>query len=435
MENSSSDSDCFDESDVNAIHEEYKKDLKSGNLDFEPLKDGEHMSPNEQITKSSHNSQEDIAEKVEGVAAEDNAVSARHLKSDGGGGDIVDNDIDAAIDPSLSDPEDLVRDLESKMVKKKLQPQLRAVILLTATINLGKGIGITVDDLEKNGFGKDNAEKTLRELKRAGYLAELDRRIGHMKQYAMPNYTHVIEAKRKEKEERDEILPNDVSLILARETSKIGDGYHNIGLETALNYNVDYDALRWQIPSALNKQKVATFRLDTIRSCTFTVSPNGTVSIDIECTHSPYFFHTAKGLLDFFTSCGQIFNFLKDSANNRLNVVPRVGNWHLTHFDYNKDLSVKDLEGKYPRVIRWVSKGVLILDYLGTIFQIYCKDMPYVGECLRIEGHYNAGKAKVKVEEMVADIVDWENKHPFTTIEEMLLKGRKDGTDDSISVD
>ncbi len=57
------------------------------------------------------------------------------------------------------------------------------------------------------------------------------------------------------------------------------------------------------------------------------------------------------------------------AANNRLYIVPRVDDWYLTHFDYNKDLSVKDLEGKYPRVISWSSKGVLKLDYLGPSFK------------------------------------------------------------------
>ncbi len=99
-------------------------------------------------------------------------------------------------------------------------------------------------------------------------------------------------------------------------------------------------------------------------------------------------------------------------------------------FDYNKDIPIKDLEDKRSttKAISWTSKGVLKLDYFGTIYQVYCKPMPFVGECLRFEGHYNA-KTKVKLEDMVANIVNGE-KHPFTTLEEMILNGRKKVADD-----
>ncbi len=214
-------------------------------------------------------------------------------------------------------------------------------------------------------------------------------------------------------------MPNDISLLLARELSDRQYVYHNIHLETSLNYKEDYNLLDWSIPSKNNKQKVNTFKLEPRRSCTFTVSPSGHVAISIECTVQPYEFHTAEGLMALFVSCGQIWNLVQLSTK-RFNVVPQVSDWCLTQFDYNKDLSVKGLKDKFPKVINWSSKGILKLYYLGTIFQIYCKEMPFEGASLRCEGHYST-KEKVRLEDMVTKLVD-ENKHPFTTVEEMLLK-------------
>ncbi len=394
-------------------------------MDFKSAKDDNEKTNTTESTETAEtisDNQEDIAEKVEGI---DNAFHDRRPNA-GGGGCI--NDEHNISKENRTNSEDLVRELESRLGTRNKSPKRRKVLLLTGSLNLGRGIGMTVKELEKRGFGKDHAEKMLRDLRDSGFLSELDKRVGHMKQYALPNCMHLVEAKTNGKE-KEEILPNDFTLLIANRLSLMEDGYHNIHMETFLNYREDYDLLGWPVSSTLNKQKVKTFKLDMKRSVTFTIAPNGAVNIAIGCTHKPYKFHSAAGLIDFFVACGQIFNLLQMATINRFNVVPRVGDWHLTQFDYNKDIPIKDLQDKYStNVISWSSKGVLKLDYLGTIFQVYCKFMPFVGECLRFEGHYNA-KSKVKLEDMVADIANG-NKHPFTTLEEMILNGRSKIADD-----
>jgi hypothetical protein len=57
--------------------------------------------------------------------------------------------------------------------------------------------------------------------------------------------------------------------------------------------------------------------------------------------------------------------------------------------------------------------------------------MPYKGECLRGEGHFTT-KEKVKMKDMIVTIAaangnGGERKHPFITVEEMLMK--KSGKD------
>jgi hypothetical protein len=55
--------------------------------------------------------------------------------------------------------------------------------------------------------------------------------------------------------------------------------------------------------------------------------------------------------------------------------------------------------------------------------------MPYVGECLRSEGHFIANE-KVRIKSMIPKLVatDGKEKHPFTTVEEMLIQKRSSGS-------
>ena len=97
--------------------------------------------------------------------------------------------------------------------------------------------------------------------------------------------------------------------------------------------------------------------------------------------------------MSFFSTCGQILTFLQLSTKNRTNVVPEPDDWHLSRFDYNKDLPTRDLKVKYhSNAIEWSSKRINQPKDIGAIFQIYCKQMPYVGECLRAEGHFSTKK-------------------------------------------
>ncbi len=87
------------------------------------------------------------------------------------------------------------------------------------------------------------------------------------------------------------------------------------------------------------------------------------------------------------------------------------------------------------------------MKYLGTIFQIYSKELPEKGKILRVEGHFSTEEKK-NVVESVEDMVLLSNsrsdlgqpdpnekttrKHPFTTAEEMLLGQRKAVGKDSV---
>ena len=115
--------------------------------------------------------------------------------------------------------------------------------------------------------------------------------------------------------------------------------------------------------------------------------------------------------MNFFGICGKIETYLQLCTKNRVNVVPSFENWHLQQFDYNKDLPTKGLKDKYsPKVISWSSKGVLKVYYLGVIFTIYCKMMPYKGECIRLEGRFST-KDKTKLADSLSCIAAASEDH------------------------
>ena len=330
---------------------------------------------------------------------------------------------------SYSGPESLVRDWESDH-RRTLPPPARELALLAASIHLGEGRGILVSDLKKLGLEKDNAERKLYLSKINGLLVPHDKRIGKQKQYFLANYKYVIDKKEQEKEKYVSSVLSDRDIIvqLLRALSNKKYQYHHIHLETSLNYKDDYDLFKWDIPSSSNKQKIMSFKLEPRRKCSITISATGTVSISIECTLHPYTFHSSYGLVEFFGSCGQIFRLLQEESGNALNIVPSISEWFLIQFDYNKDLKVKD---ELPTMLSWAPvNGRLKLEYLGTIFQIYSKILPYLEECLRFEGQHST-KEKKKMVDMIEDIVtandDYDNNHrlPFVTAEEMLKKAKE----------
>jgi len=294
------------------------------------------------------------------------------------------------------------------------------MLIQAAFIHVSKWRGIIVSDLVKRGKSQDYAEKILQDGRRCGLLIPSEKRIGNQKQYFLANYKYIIE-ERLGPDTREEIPPNDMLLILAREYASIQNEYHGIGLRTNLTYVDDYDAIRWPISSYKNKQKVATFRLESRRSCTFTLSPTGTLEMEISSTVDPFKLHSYLGLIDFFGCCGKIEYIFADKSGCVFNSIPKIGEWYLTRFDCNKDLNMQTLSKKHPE-IHWTARGLLQLKHLGVIFQGYCKGLLDVGDCLRLEDNY-----KVKNDSKATDVVSQLNKgnFPFPTADELLKSAKK----------
>jgi hypothetical protein len=368
-------------------------------------------------------------------------------------GNNSDSSDDSNVIETTDDPEMIVRDLEARNLRRlqmrKLSPQARQILLFTASLHIREGRGLTVEDLEKLGFGKHNAEKIIQDARRNGLLIPGDTKKGKQKQYYLSNYKYKIDdgAKRR-KDKHKEIFPvdKDITLQLLQLLSNRKYIYHNIHLETNLCYNEDYNHIEWNIPSSYNKQKVMAFKLELNRKCSIIVSEKGTINISIECTFDPYEFHTPSGLIEFIGSCGQVLNVLQAAASNKLYIVPSIPDWYITQFDYNKDIPTNNAG---PTVLSWApAYGRLKVGHLGTIFQIYPKGLPDLGDCLRFEGHYST-KEKKNLKDTLSDIIEWDNGHgdyggiavgggdkkgkrsPFVTAEDLLKKVKENvETDD-----
>jgi len=451
LNNNLSDSNISDNTaEGDNLFKQFLHDISTGSIDFQPFVEDKE----DDILLKTSNDKQPVAGKVKGATISQGHIESNNIREentgsiDKGGSKEINGERSLAInnnlelDTSSIDPvEDLVREWEAKN-NKALSTTFRNIALQAATIHLIQERGITVSDLEDNGFRKNYAEKLLPQAVDTGLLVRLDNRLGKQYQYVLSNYVYNLNPKDADVENDDEILPSDVTLILARELSGMKYAYHNIHLITTLNYKEDYHALNWDVTSDENKQKVKSFNLEPKRSVNFRIAPSGTVNISIECTYLPFEFHTAVGLMNFFGICGKIDTYLQLSTKNRINVVPWFGNWSLIQFDYNKDLPTKALKDKYhSKVINWSSKGVLRIYYLGIIFRIYCKMMPYIGEFLRLECRFST-KEKMKIIDSLPGIAvsgfdngsynnDFtddnskpDKKHPFTTIEGMLLNRR-----------
>lgn len=356
---------------------------------------------------------------------------------------------------TTDDPEMIVRDVEAKHLRRlkmtHLPPQARQILLLAASLHI-EGRGLTIGDLQAIGFKKDNAEKKIQDARRNGFLVPGEKRKGKQKQYYLSNYKHILDRGiKRDVSNTQTSIDDDIVIKLLQLLSNRNYSYHNIHIETSLNYKDDYELFRWQIPSQWNKQKVIAFKLSLYRKCTIVVSPNGTVNITIECTHQPYEFHTSEGIIEFIGSCGQALNLLQEAANNRLNVVPPISEWYPTQFDYNIDLplssnnnnntsmSTQVLCWSSPSSLATTANGRLKIKHLGTIFQIYPKGLPDHGECLRLEGHYIAKEKKKKLSDSIGDMIasgghidednepekDDNKKSPFETAESLLKKSQK----------
>jgi len=276
----------------NAFNEQYLHDISSGNIDFQPFVE---EKDDDNLLKSA-NDEQSVAAEVKGDTISQTPIESTNIKEsdndssinkgssnelyNGDSSPIITNDIE--LDISSTDPvEDLVREWEAN--NKQLSTTSRKIARLAASIHIMYQRGITVSDLVDNGFGKDYAERLLPQAVGIGLLVRLDVRIGKQYQYVLSNYVHNLNPKDADVENNEEILPSDVTLILARELSGMEYVYHNIHLITTLNYKEDYHVLNWDVPSKVNQQKIKSFNLGPKRSVNFRVSPTGTVNISIEC--------------------------------------------------------------------------------------------------------------------------------------------------------
>ena len=170
MNNNLSDSNISDNTaEGNAFYEQYLHDISSGNIDFQPFDEDKNDESLLKTSKTCANGKQSVAGKVKGAAISQSPIESTYIKDEDFNGDSVHKgsskegneedgpqitDKDINLDTSSIDPvEDLVREWE-EVNNKKLPSTFRKIAIQAATVHFVHQRGITVSDLEDNGFGK-----------------------------------------------------------------------------------------------------------------------------------------------------------------------------------------------------------------------------------------------------------------------------------------
>jgi hypothetical protein len=288
----------------------------------------------------------------------------------------------------------IVNDWES-MHHRHLIGKNKDIALHAAYIQLRQKRGIVRRDLEKwYNYNSNYARRKIYLLqKEIGLLVPLKgRRNGRFQQYCISTeldkfkeeyLQNVAAAGSPVKEEQQGQTMRTLIQHLVATLSRRKPTFHKLNLYTELPRELYEDLHKWPIPSRINKGKVREFRLDRRRTVKFEIYPDGSTGIFMVSTANPYELHTARGLVDFFSSLGEARSILKAECKD-LHSVPEVNSWKLKMFDKDKTISVSEIEEEIPQVMKfWSDEGIRV-EHLGEVFQIYGKNMPETGKALRI---------------------------------------------------
>jgi hypothetical protein len=172
--------------------------------------------------------------------------------------------------------------------------------------------------------------------------------------------------------------------------------FHHITLETRLKYSEDYKRLllasdSWHLPSSKNKAKVFKCPYSRHREYTIIVYPSGVVMILIEASFHPYSWYSHEDWMQLREICGSILQRFKDSLSIEPLIHDSVADWLVKQLDINYDIPMssldncKSLSSKGSLLIPRLFDGSLKVTHLDRIYQVYNKQLPYNGNCIRAE--------------------------------------------------
>jgi hypothetical protein len=198
-------------------------------------------------------------------------------------------------------------------------------------------------------------------------------------------------------------IDQDLVMSLYKAITNHPGGFHDIRLQTRLNYNEDYNRLdlngqsRWSIKSDRNKAKVKEIRLSLFRHAKLQVYPNGTVEIYIGASRDPYTLYKDIGLSEFMADMGKVEAIFHADLST-CNPLEYFMNWYVIRLDYNFD--IKNLKASHLTN----SRGKLQVKDLSGLYQFYVKDMPTEGPVLRFEKRYSFPKPYPTVNEFMNNL-------------------------------
>jgi hypothetical protein len=302
--------------------------------------------------------------------------------------------------------EEIILDLEITS-NTKFGNKQRKVIEYIATLNL-KSLGVTVEKLMiQFNFKKDYAEKFIYELRSKGILKSSGIRDGHMLTYFLTNMQDYIPSPKdldikgnSSYQEENHFIDQDLIWGLCKLITNHPGGFHDIRLQTRLNYDDDYVRLashgesEWTVISDRNKAKVKEVRLSLFRTAKLLVSPNGTVEIYIGASRKPYNLCKDIGLSELMADLGKIEGIFHTELSIS-NPLEDFMDWNIIRLDFNFD--VKDLKSSYISN----NSGKLQVKNLSGLYQFYVKQLPTEGLVLRLENRLSFPKPYPTINEFM----------------------------------
>lgn len=339
---------------------------------------------------------------------------------------------------SASVEESAVREWELT-TRTKLSHKLRKIAMMAYHIHHKENRGIVREDIVNLGYKEKYAKKILYECQKHKLLVPLDgHKQGRYKEYFLSTEIEPFLKKRSAKsgQQHEPFDPSQISVIqlLVNEITQRRPTFHKpiIHVKT---WGPDFDQIyhsltrerEWIVKSDKNKAKTKSFRLESRRSCTLQVYPNGLVVAALECSYRPFRLYDTDDCREFFETIGKI-SFILGQELGAPSCIPPTGEWLLKQYDMDITIPESYLAEKYPYIKNWYSQEGIKIKALGHVFQIYGKIMPVCGKCLRIEENVSI-KEDVSLEQGIEEA----KERPFEFFSAYdLLKKEETEIDDAI---
>ena len=259
-------------------------------------------------------------------------------------------------------------------------------------------------DLKVRKLSEENLKKIMQRLGKKGLVLTHPEKFGNEYHYVLVNLQDTIKLDRivktngtvKEIGERakEEIaLENSVqNFFIQLLKNKPNPEFHNIVLKTQLSDKGDYYRIcNWPLSCGENKAKIFEKRISRHRAFKIIIYPNGTTTVNIAASRQPYEWYCHKGWIEFIATCGEILNEIINELSITEPLKSKIYDWQVTQVDIGYDIPISgpykknDLPPKGSIILTRPFNNCLKVIHLDRVYQIYDKQLPIKGSCLRVE--------------------------------------------------
>lgn len=336
---------------------------------------------------------------------------------------------------AYGEEDDAIREWESTN-HAKLRDSVRKIAIEAYRIHNKENRGVIRYDIVNLGYKEKYAKKIMYECQKNKLLIPLDGyKQGRYKEYFLSTEigrflkkqsVGLAQQGQQRQQSPDTSQISVIQLLVNEITQRQRQrAFHKpiihvriVGAEFDQTYSFLTRENGWIIKSQSNKAKVKSFRLESKRSCTFQVYPNGKVIVALECSYRPFRLYETDDCREFFETVGKMSYILGQEFGGRSSIIPPTGEWLLKQYDVDITIPESDLLKKFPYVKHWYSQEGIKIKAIGHVFQIYGKIMPVCGKCLRIEKNVSIKEdipLEQGIEEAIGQPFDFFNAYDLYT--------------------